>query len=251
MVCVKETLNSGAKEEVITGAFKSRLAENFRAVEGRIVEACQRAGRSRSEITVIAVSKTVDAGAVAAACELGQVDFGENYVRPAQSKIEEVRQLGATGAKFHMIGHLQRNKVKDALSIFESLHSLDSIRLLEALQKHLTGRGRKFPCFVEVNVTSEGSKYGVRPEDAPGLVEAALETEAVEVSGLMTMAPYVAGPEQVRPAFVRLRELRESINNRLGDAVLKYLSMGMTNDFEVAVEEGATHLRIGTALFRT
>jgi pyridoxal phosphate enzyme (YggS family) len=195
------------------------------------------------------VTKAVDARAVAAACDLGQLDFGENYVKPAQSKIEEARGLGASGVRFHMIGHLQRNKVRDALKIFESLHSLDSVRLLKALERQLAGVGKKFPCFVEVNASGEETKYGMAPGEVPGLVETTLES-GVEVVGLMTMAPYVADPEDVRPVFARLRELRESINERLGRSVLQYLSMGMTNDFTVAIEEGATHLRIGTALFK-
>jgi pyridoxal phosphate enzyme (YggS family) len=229
----------------------SGFAGNFEAVESRICEACARSGRERSEVTLIAVSKTVDAAAVHEASALGQLDFGENYVKPAQSKIEEVRALGGPEVRFHMIGHLQRNKVRPALGVFESLHSLDSVRLLNALGKELGGGGREFPCFVEVNVSGEDSKYGVSPEDAQGLVEAALETDGVRIEGLMTMAPYLAQPEECRPYFARLRELKDKINEKVGRKALRSLSMGMTNDFEVAVEEGATHLRVGTALFGT
>jgi pyridoxal phosphate enzyme (YggS family) len=229
---------------------KSTLAANFDAVDGRIREACARSGRERSEITLIAVSKTVNAAAIREAAALGQLDFGENYVQPAQAKAEEVREPGGGHVRFHMIGHLQRNKVKAALGVFESLHSLDSVRLLKALGKELGGGEREFPCFVEVNVSGEDSKYGVQPEDAHGLVEAALETDGVRIEGLMTMAPYLAQPEECRPYFARLRELKDSINGKLGREALRSLSMGMTNDFEVAVEEGATHLRIGTALFK-
>lgn len=231
-------------------SLRSTLAENFGAVEGRICEACARSGRERPEVTLIAVSKTVDAAAVAEAVALGQLDFGENYVQPAQAKAEEVRRQGGAGARFHMIGHLQRNKVRAAVAVFESLHSLDSRRLLGALEKELGGGNRQFPCFVEVNVSGEDSKYGVSPEDAQGLVEAALEAGGVRLEGLMTMAPFLAQPEECRPYFARLRELRDRINERLGRKALQGLSMGMTNDFEVAVEEGATHLRIGTALFK-
>ncbi len=231
-------------------SLRSRLAENFKAVEDRVREACARSGRERPEITLIAVSKTVDARAVREAAALGQLDFGENYVRPAQSKMEEVREPGGAEVRFHMIGHLQRNKVKAALGVFESLHSLDSLRLLQALEKELAGRDGKFPCFVEVNVSGEDSKYGVSPDDAQKLVEAALEGGGVDVAGLMTMAPFLAEPQECRPYFAKLRELRDGINEKLGRRVLRCLSMGMTNDFEVAVEEGATHLRIGTALFK-
>jgi pyridoxal phosphate enzyme (YggS family) len=231
-------------------SLKSILAGNFKAVEDRIREACARSGRERPEVTLIAVSKTVDAAAVVEAVALGQLDFGENYVQPAQSKMEEVRRQGAAGARFHMIGHLQRNKARAALAVFESLHSLDSRRLLAALEKELAGGGREFPCFVEVNVSGEDSKYGIVPDDAPGFVEAALEAGGVKVEGLMTMAPLLAQPEECRPYFARLRELRDRINEKLGRRALGSLSMGMTNDFEVAVEEGATHLRIGTALFK-
>lgn len=205
----------------------------------------------RSEITLIAVTKTVDARAIATAREIGQRDFAENYVKPAQSKIEEVRGLGVSDAVFHMIGHLQRNKVRDAVAVFQLLHSLDSARLLSALEKALAGRDGSFPCFVEVNVSGEESKSGIRPPELESLVEAAMETCGVDVVGLMTMAAYVEDPEKVRPDFAGLRELRDKVNDKLGREKLRYLSMGMTNDFEVAIEEGATHLRIGTALFKT
>ena len=235
-------------------ALKATLSENFRVVEGRISEACERAGRARSEISLIAVSKAASAQAVVAACELGQLDFAENYVKPAQSKKEEVFELlrnNAAGVKFHMIGHLQRNKVGKALEIFETLHSLDSVRLLEALEKALAGGDGRFPCFIEVNVSGEDSKYGVTPEEVQQLVEAGINTRSVEIAGLMTMAPYVADPQEVRPCFARLREIRDNVNSRMGFDALQYLSMGMTNDFEVAIEEGSTHLRVGTALFST
>ncbi len=230
----------------------TRLAENFKTVEGRIREACARVGRRRSEVKLIAVSKTVEAESVAAAVETGQFDFGENYIQHAKSNIARLHELGVKGARFHMIGHLQRNKAKDAIAIFQSLHSLESKRLLDRLQKELrtAGAGR-FECFVEINTSGEGSKFGLEPEEAPGLVEAAQEAQHVEVAGLMTMAPFLADPQDCRKYFVQLRELRDKINEKLGNPVLRYLSMGMTNDFEVALEEGATHLRIGTALFRT
>jgi pyridoxal phosphate enzyme (YggS family) len=234
---------------MIVEALKARLLNNFKSVEDRIAEACARAGRERSEITLMAVSKTVDARMVTAAYSLGQLDFGENYVRDAKSKRETVLELGADGVRFHMIGHLQRNKVKDAVHVFDSLHSLDSTRLLEALEKRLSGMKKDFPCFIEVNVSREESKYGVSSDKVLPLVEAALEAQAVRVVGLMTMAPYGEDPEKVRPVFSALRELRDRTDERLGRNVLQYLSMGMTNDFEVAIEEGATHLRIGTALF--
>ena len=229
----------------------TKLAENFRIVEDKICDSCARSGRERSEITLIAVSKTVDADMVLAALALGQHDFGENYVKNAQSKLEEIRTRGCMDARFHMIGHLQRNKVKTALPVFDSLHSLDSKRLLDSLENQLDGIENKFPCFVEVNVSGEESKYGISPEKAFELVNAADDKKHVNVVGLMTMAPFLAEPEQCRPYFARLRELRESINEKMHNPALRFLSMGMTNDFEVAIEEGATHLRIGTALFKT
>jgi len=204
----------------------------------------------RSEINLIAVTKYVDAQAIAAAREIGQRDFGENYVKPAQSKMEEVRRLGVTDAAFHMIGHLQSNKVRDAVTVFQSLHSLDSSKLLNALEKALAGREGSYPCFIEVNVSGEDSKFGIEPPELQPLLETAMETDKIDVVGLMTMAAYVEDPERVRPDFARLRELRDDANDKLGIDKLRYLSMGMTNDFEVAIEEGATHLRIGTALFK-
>ena len=237
--------------DVAIETYIAALAGNIDDVETKISEACARAGRSRSEVSLIAVSKTVDARTVAAASGLGLADFGENYVQPAASKVREVRLLGAEGPRFHMIGHLQRNKVGAALEVFDSLHSLDSVRLLEALEKHLAGSGREFPCFVEVNVSGEASKHGLQPDNAIELVEASLDSDVVMVEGLMTMAPFFDNPEKSRPVFAALRELAERINGKLGSKVLRSLSMGMTNDFEVAVEEGATHLRIGRAIFAT
>jgi len=220
----------------------STIASRIEAIRARISSACEHAGRDPASVTLVAVSKTQPASAVVEAWHAGIVDFGENRVQEAVPKIAEVReQLGAgpTGPSFHLIGHLQTNKAGLAVRNFSLLHSIDSERLLLAVAVPATDPVR---ILLEVNVSGEASKFGVSPADLPALTALARKLPNLQLEGLMTVAPVVETPEEARPVFRELRALAQ----RLG---LSTLSMGMTEDFEVAIEEGATHVRIGRAIF--
>jgi pyridoxal phosphate enzyme (YggS family) len=227
----------------MTTASVPTISTNLATVRGRIERACARAGRSPADVTLIAVTKTWPAETVLAAMEAGLTDFGENRVQEGVAKAAEVAlaardsHLAAPG--WHLIGHLQTNKVRAALGTFAILHAVDSERLLRTLDGNATN---PVPLMIEVNVAAEPTKYGILPEQLPGVLDMARGLTNVQVTGLMTVAPRVAEPEAVRPVFRALRELAE----RHG---LRHLSMGMTEDFETAIEEGATHIRVGRALF--
>ena len=213
-------------------------------VRGRIAEACRRAGRDPGEVTLVAVSKGHPPEAVRAAHEAGMTIFGENRVQEASQKIP----LCPSSLVWHMVGHLQRNKVRKALPLFEMIHSVDSLRLVEALERECSRLGKVLPVLIEVNVAGESSKYGVAPENLRELLDAAAGCGHLEVRGLMTMPPWSPDPEKVRPYFARLRELLVKAGEEWGHGLVE-LSMGMSADFEVAIEEGATMVRIGTAIF--
>lgn len=212
------------------------IARRLARVEERIADACERSGRSREEVTLIAVSKGFEADAVREAAAAGVRHAGENRVQEAQEKIPRLSDVNVT---WHMIGHLQRNKVGPALDLFAIIHSVDSLRLAKAISK----RSRHpFPIFIEVNVAREPAKYGFDPDSLPHEFEEIARLPNLEPRGLMTVAPIADDPEEARPVFRRLREMNESLG-------LPELSMGMTDDFETAIEEGATHVRIGRAIF--
>jgi pyridoxal phosphate enzyme (YggS family) len=221
------------------------IAENLRAVRERVTEACRRAGRRPDEVTIIGVSKTFPADLVAEACRAGLLEVGENRVQEAAGKIPAVHALGER-PRWHLVGHLQTNKVKTALGLFDIIQSVDSLRLAEVISRHAetlpVRQSGPLPVLLEVNVAGEASKFGFRPEETGPALEQIARLPGLTVQGLMTVAPLAENPEVVRPIF---RELR-----RLGDALrLRHLSMGMTDDFEVAIEEGATLVRIGRAIF--
>ncbi|MHC4941925.1 MAG: YggS family pyridoxal phosphate-dependent enzyme [Planctomycetota bacterium] len=222
------------------------LKENLEGILQRIEGACKRSGRDPSEVTLVAVTKSVEIEVAGLLLDAGVEHLGENRVQ------EMERKHGALGDRgtWHMIGHLQRNKVKKALPLFSMIHSVDSERLLRELSGHCEKRGLSREILLEVNVSGEKSKYGLSPADLEPIVKLAMDLEGIELRGLMTMAPYSDDPEEARPFFQGLRELRDEVQEA-GWAGPKFnvLSMGMTGDFEAAVEEGATHLRIGTALF--
>jgi len=213
------------------------IAQRLEAVRRRIAAACLRSGRSPAEVTLVAVCKNFPPEAIREAVAAGVRHLGENRVQEAEAKRPHLADL-PPGVVWHMVGHLQTNKVKTALGLFDIIHSVDSLHLAEAISRRALG---PVPLFLEVNVVGEASKYGFSPEELPKTAAAIACLPNQEVRGLMTVAPLVA-PEEVRPVFQRLREMARSMG-------LQELSMGMTDDFEVAVEEGATHVRIGRAIF--
>lgn len=227
-------------------SIEKRLKENLRRVYERIGEASTRIGRSPDEIKLVVVTKYAGVDVIEALIKVGVKDIGENYVQDAFSKRQ---QIGDRGIRWHMIGHLQRNKAKKAVAIFDVLHSLDSERLMLYLYNVVRRSNRCLPVFIEVKTSEEGSKFGTDEEGAFRMADFLLEhKEQFSLMGLMTMAPYFDNPESARPYFAYLRELRERLRSRFGGDAAPYLSMGMSSDFEVAVEEGATHLRIGSAI---
>jgi pyridoxal phosphate enzyme (YggS family) len=219
--------------------FQERLA----AVRRRIETAAARSGRPSSAVTLVAVSKTMPATAIREAVSAGVKILGENRVQEAREKIEALP--GA--AEWHLIGHLQTNKARLAVGLFDCIHSLDSVRLAQELGRHAEEAGRRLRCLVEVNVGEEAQKSGIGAADVRPLLEAAQRLPPLSVHGLMTIPPFLSGPELVRPFFRRLRELRDRLESE--GWTLPDLSMGMSHDFEVAIEEGATLVRIGTAIF--
>lgn len=225
----------------------SELARRVREVEARIARACEAAGRDRSEVTLVAVSKTHPPEAVRRAAEAGLTVFGENRVQEGVRKIEALR-ADLPGLSWRLIGRLQTNKAKTAVRYFEEIQSVDRVSLLEILSREAGASNRRLPIYAEVNVGGEASKGGVDPAGCGALVRAALAAPAIELRGLMTVPPFSEDPEASRRYFRELRELRDRLRDETGSP-LPGLSMGMSHDFEVAVEEGATEVRVGTALF--
>ena len=220
-------------------------------VRHRITTACERAGRSSDDVTLVAVSKTFPLEAVEAAREAGLRDFGENRVQELTSKAERLpgRQEGGDIA-WHMIGHLQRNKARDVVARADVLHSLDSPRLAREVNKRARNIGRIMPCFVQVNVAEDENKYGIAAEDTHDFLDSLVDYNGLRLEGLMTIVPHYEDPERARPHFRRLRELLHTYDaGAHTEGSLTHLSMGMTNDFEVAIEEGASYVRIGSAIF--
>ncbi len=224
----------------------SLISENLRRVWERIERAATRAGRGREEVTLVAISKTRSPGEVQEALRAGVEILGENRVQEANEKAAHL----STPVAWHLVGHLQRNKVKAAVSLFDLIHSVDSVRLAERIGSRAARAGRRARVLVQVNTSGEDSKFGVAPERALDLVGQISEIACLDVRGLMTMGAFLPDPEDVRPCFARLREVRDRVAGaRLPEVCMAHLSMGMTNDFEVAIEEGSTMVRIGTAIF--
>lgn len=222
------------------------LKQNFDEVEARIQAACRRAGRKREEVTLIAVSKTKPVEMLKEAYDFGTRVFGENKVQEIVDKYDAL----PGDISWHMIGHLQRNKVKYIIDKVDMIHSVDSMRLAEAIEKEAAKRNITVRILIEVNVAKEDSKFGVMPEDAESLVLEIAQLPHIKICGLMTIAPFVENPEENRRYFQRLRNLAVDIAEKKSDNVnMSILSMGMTNDYEVAIEEGATMVRVGTGLF--
>jgi PLP dependent protein len=229
---------------------KDLLRDNLTRVQDRIARAAARAGRDAAVITLVAVSKTHPVEALVAAYELGVRHFGENRVEEAATKLPAFRQaIGDPVVVFHMIGHLQSRKAGNAAALFDRVHSVDSVKLAQRLSRFAS---KSLPILLEVNVAGEESKYGfdgVRRDELFSAVETILQLPGLQLDGLMTMAPVVEDAEQARPVFRALRALRDEIAARYPGLKLPHLSMGMTDDFEVAIEEGATLVRIGRAIF--
>jgi PLP dependent protein len=220
-----------------------RLAE----IRNRIADAAGRAGRTASDVRLIAVSKTHPIEAVRAAAEAGQRDFGENKVQEA---LQKIAQSADTSLRWHLIGHLQSNKARKAASIVGAIHAIDNVDLLKRIDQAARDTGRTVDVLIQVDLALEDTKHGTPVEDVPAVVQAAAECTAARLTGLMLLPPLVDDPQDARPWFARLRALRDEL---LAQGVpadrLRELSMGMSHDFEVAIEEGATMVRVGTAIF--
>jgi pyridoxal phosphate enzyme (YggS family) len=229
----------------------SRLAERIEKVQARIRAAALRAGRDPAEVTMIAVSKTQAPETVAAAYRAGLKLFGENRIEEAAPKARAVADLLAPDPppSWHMVGHLQSRKAAEALPWAAMIHSVESEKLARRLSRFCVEHVREMPVLIEVNVSGEDSKYGVLPAALADLVNTVAGLPGLRLEGLMTVAPIAADPEAVRPVFAGLRALRDDLAERCPDWDLHHLSMGMTDDFEVAIEEGATLIRIGRAIF--
>lgn len=222
------------------------ISQNLALVQERIAAAAAKSGRRPEDICLVAVTKTVPPERIKEALAAGVQHIGENRVQEAAAKIESI----PSGVTWHLIGHLQRNKAKQAIQIFDLIHSLDSLRLAKMLQKRAKELERTANCLVEVNVAGEESKHGIIPDQLLPLLRQVSLLPQLRVRGLMTVAPYVKDPEEVRPVFRQLREMAHEIDKlKLPGVSMKELSMGMSGDFEVAIEEGATMVRVGSAIF--
>ena len=215
--------------------------QRLEKVERRIAAACEKTGRPRESVRLLAVSKTRPPEAVREAASCGLRLFGENRVQEAQSKIP----MCPAGLEWHLIGHLQSNKAKVAARYFQMVHSVDSLKLLQALETHA---GTTLPVLLQVNVSGEAAKFGMKPDEVADVIEAANQMQKCEVHGLMTIPPFSPDPEKTRVHFSSLRNLRDRLQEETGTP-LPELSMGMSHDLEVAIEEGSTWVRIGTDLF--
>jgi hypothetical protein len=221
------------------------LKEHIELVNERIEQACQRAGRSSSEVKLVAVTKMTTVEMAKEALRYGLHSLGENRVQDFIAKYEEIGE----DAEWHLIGHLQRNKVKYLVGKVNMIHSLDRLPLARQLDRLSIKQGYPWQVLVQVNVSREDTKYGLSPEELPRFFDAVQDLGGVNVCGLMTIAPHEEDPERVRPVFKRLHHLREEMSRARPYLDLRHLSMGMTNDFEIAIEEGATLIRVGSALF--
>ncbi len=222
------------------------IAQNLEEVEKRIQAACDRAGRDRSEVTLIAVSKTKPVSDIRQAMDCGITVFGENKVQEINDKTEEIKEP----LDWHMIGHLQTNKVKYLPGKVCMIHSVDRMSLAEEIEKQAAKHGIVMDVLCEVNMAGEDTKFGLTPEEAPDFVRSIAGFDHIRVRGLMTIAPYTEDPESNRQYFSALRKILEELQSEnIPNTQLDTLSMGMTGDYEVAIEEGATFVRVGTGIF--
>jgi len=237
---------------------KAKIERNLRRIRQNVDDACAKANRLPQAVSIVAVTKTVDLAPISWLIDLGVIDLGENRVQQLLARSKEVaehlgrrRRKPVPTVRWHMIGHLQRNKVKAVLGCAEMIHSVDSLRLAEEINVRAEKMDRRVSVMLQVNCAQEGQKFGIAVGAATHLGELVCTLSHLRLVGLMTMAPLADDPEQARPSFVRLRELYEEMrNDKIGGDDFCHLSMGMTDDYAVAVEEGATILRIGRALFQ-
>ena len=220
------------------------IEQNLERVRQKIAEAAQKAHRSQGDVQLIAISKTHPAESVRAAHQAGQTVFGESRVQEARAKIPELPSI----LRWHFVGHLQKNKIRHALPLFELFHSVDSLALAEDINRIAEETGTHPRVLLEINVSGEGSKFGFSPEKLREAMEAMLALPRVTIEGLMTIPPLVPEAEMSRPYFAELRNLRDQLEQEFAMRLAE-LSMGMTNDFPIAIEEGATMVRVGTAIF--
>jgi PLP dependent protein len=220
------------------------LGANIALVRARIAHAAARGGRSPDSVTLVAVTKTVSVDRIREAMVHGLRIFGENRVQEAREKVPQIPE-----ASWHLIGSLQRNKVKEALGLFHLIHSVDSVALAEEIGRRALAGGAAVQILIQVNISEEPQKHGVPPQEAAAVVGEVARIPGVRVRGLMGMAPVVATREDARPFFRRLREIRDRVRDHLAEVTLPDLSMGMSDDFEIAIEEGATMVRVGRAVF--
>lgn len=228
------------------------VGDRLKLIKERINQAAERAGRNTEEIELVAVTKTVEVARIREALEAGVRNIGENRVQEALTKYEELNANPPMAGvpRWHMIGHLQRNKVGKALKVFDLIHSVDSLPLAEEIDKRAKVLGKRIDILIEVNVSGEESKFGLGMDEVNEFLMTVSKLKNLRIQGLMTMAPFTDDPEQSRPYFRKLGHLSEKIkSDQLNNVEIRYLSMGMSQDFEVAVEEGANMVRIGSAIF--
>jgi len=227
------------------------IAQNFRQFADEVAQAASNAGRDPEEVAIIAVTKTRDVAEISEALGAGALDLGENYVQEMVRKYEKLASKALPQQpQWHFIGHLQRNKIKYIVHFCHLIHSVDSVRLIAELDKRAGQKQRKQPVLLQLDIAQEETKFGAPEEELPELVEAAVDSQNLDWQGLMCMAPFSDNPEDARPYYARLRELRDRLSDEgVGGEHLRHLSMGMTSDYKVAIEEGATLVRVGQAIF--
>jgi pyridoxal phosphate enzyme (YggS family) len=225
------------------------VADNLKGVLSRIEDAAKAAGRDPAEVRLVAVTKTKPAEAVREALAAGQTIFGENYIQESQDKIPQVGPQTGTAPVWHFIGHLQSNKAKIAAQLFDVVQTVDRLKIAGALSRHAAEQGKTLGVLLQVNVGQEPQKSGCTEEDAPALARAVAQLPGLKLMGLMTMPPFFDDPERARPHFAALRELSQRMASDLPAGTMDELSMGMSGDFEAAIAEGATLVRVGTAIF--
>ena len=227
----------------------SNIESNLKKVKEAIDKSARKTNRTLDDIVLVVVTKTRTVEEIKEVYQCGHKIIGENRIQEAENKFRYLKELNL---EWHLVGHLQRNKVKDAINIFSMIHSVDSLRLAEEINKRCEQKNIRMNVLLEINVSGEETKYGFKPNELIPALKIISEMRNVNVMGLMTMAPFAANPEDTRPVFRQLRKLRdEIIEQNILNINMKYLSMGMTNDYTIAIEEGANMVRIGTAIFQS